>query len=371
LLVRGHSPSRRTPAHGSRTETSDAIAGRHRKGQALRERSPDAAADLLEVFAENATDVLWTLDVANERLEFVNPAFERAWGDSPGSPLRNYSSWLATIHPAERAVVTSGIERSVNGEASMLEFRVVRADGGVRSMRGTFFPIRDERGAIARVGGVAQDISGSGDSLVYVVDGEDAMRQHVVGLLREGGYVATAFASSRQFLEIVPALVPGCVVFLAMLPTADAAFVPSQLKARRIDLPVVVIGRSEGRVEVAVRTMRAGAADWLEMPVDARALLGAVASVVTISKQRLEAEAALELARSRVRAMPVREREVLQGLIAGKTNKEIARDCGISHRTIEVHRARAMQRLGARTVQEAVLLAIAAGLRRPEPAGEG
>ena len=109
--------------------------------------------------------------------------------------------------------------------------------------------------------------------------------------------------------------------------------------------------------------MKAGAVDYLELPHEPEQLLGAVASALADIREAAEQDRAAALAKARVAGMPPREREVLDGLLAGGTNKTIARDLKISPRTVEFHRAHIMERLGARTLPEAVLIAAAAGLR--------
>jgi FixJ family two-component response regulator len=134
------------------------------------------------------------------------------------------------------------------------------------------------------------------------------------------------------------------------------------VKARRIDLPIIVIGKSRGDVGLAVKAMKAGATDWLEAPCKEAELLAAVASALAGVQGTMVADRASELARTHVAEMTGRERDVLLGLVVGETNKVIARRLGISPRTVEMHRAHVMERLGARTLSEAVLLAASAGL---------
>jgi FixJ family two-component response regulator len=131
-------------------------------------------------------------------------------------------------------------------------------------------------------------------------------------------------------------------------------------------LPVIVLAASAGDVRLAVEAMKAGAAEWLEVPYDANALLTAIAATLADIRESAEQSLSVELARARIAAMSVRERQVLVGLLSGGTNKVIAKDLGISPRTVELHRANVMELLGVKTLPEAVLLATAAGLR-PKP----
>jgi FixJ family two-component response regulator len=242
------------------------------------------------------------------------------------------------------------------------------ADGAVRWIRDTLFPIRDPAGRVERVGGIAQDITVPGGSTVYVVDADPAACQALCLLLHEAGYSAKAFASGPEFLELATVLAPGCVVIeVRSSPTAGLAAL-RQLKAAGSLLPVIATGASDGDVRLAVQAMRAGAVDWLEMPYEPEALLGAIAAALASVHAAAEQNRRAELARARIASMSVRERQVLEGLLAGGTNKVIARDLGISPRTVELYRASVMERLGARTLPEAVLLAAAAGLGPKEVA---
>jgi FixJ family two-component response regulator len=128
-------------------------------------------------------------------------------------------------------------------------------------------------------------------------------------------------------------------------------------------LPVIVMGESGGGALFAVRAMKAGAVDYLEMPCSSETLLSAVATALADVQGAAERDRSLELARSRIAGLSPREREVLERLMAGGTNRTIAKDLGLSPRTIELHRSNLMERLGVRTIGEAVSVATTAGLR--------
>jgi FixJ family two-component response regulator len=233
----------------------------------------------------------------------------------------------------------------------------------VRWIRDTLFPIRDEQGRTWRLGGIAQDITAHGGTRVYVVGAEGAPRQRLSLLLGRAGYEVQPFDAARAFLDAAPALVPGCVVVDFATSGAMGPLVVRELKARRIGLPVVAVGESRGDVGAAVQAMKAGAVDWLEAPYGDDAMLAAVASALAGAVEAAEGDHAAELARTRIAALSGREREVLERLLAGGTNKTIARGLGLSPRTVEIHRAHVMESLGARTLADLVLLATAAGLR--------
>jgi RNA polymerase sigma factor (sigma-70 family) len=161
-------------------------------------------------------------------------------------------------------------------------------------------------------------------------------------------------------------LVPGGVVLDIRNPEAGELTIPRELKARRAGLPVIVIGEAHGDVAVGVRAMKAGAADFLDAPYNPDQLLDALAAAQANIRERAERDQATERVKALIAALPPREREVLDGLLAGGTNKVIARDLGLSPRTVEAHRARIMERLGAQNLPELVQIAMAAGLE-PKP----
>ena len=331
----------------------------------LAEAALQESEERFRLFAEHSTNVLWMIDAGTGRVEYLSAAYERVWGEPAGVLLgRHWDRWAGTVHPDDRDAAGGAMARVLRGEVVAAEYRIVRPDGAVRWVRDTFFPVRDARGTVLKAAGIAQDVTAHEGSLVYLVDGSEASRRDLALLLRGGGYDVKAFASARALRDVAPALAPGCVLLDARGPEAGGPTVPRELRARRVDLPVVVLGEGGG-VGPAVRAMKAGAADFVEMPCEPEALLAAVASALADIKEAAADDRSAALARERLAGLSGREREVLDGLLAGGTNKTIAKDLGISPRTVEVHRAHLMERLGARTLPEAVLVAAAAGVRPP------
>jgi PAS domain S-box-containing protein len=320
-------------------------------------------------FAEHSTDVLWILDAETLRMEYVSPAFERVWGRPTGA-IESRSQWIETIHPEDRARAFYATESVLRGETVIKEYRILRPDGSMRSIHATVFPIFEEHGKVQRIAGIARDISQHDGSMVYIVDGNEASRQELSLLLQGAGYQVSQFPSAEAFLDVAPVVVPGCVVLDARSPDAGGLTIPRELKGRRSGLPVIVLDEARGNIAVGVEAMKAGAVDFLEAPYQPEQLLEAVASANAGIREAGERNDAVELARARIAALSVREREVLDQLVVGGTNKTIARDLGISPRTVEAHRARIMERLGAQSLPELVQIAIAAGLRMPVRSGD-
>jgi PAS domain S-box-containing protein len=333
------------------------ITERRRAEAALRESD-----ERFRQFADNSSNTLWILDLATMNLEYLSPAFEAIWGETIESKLGDPSRWSRFVHPDDRERARGALDLVRLGDISTEEFRIVRSDGAVRWIRNTFFPIRDERGQIRRAGGIAQDITRHEGRFVYVVDADEPSRQDLTRGLRNAGYDVRAFPSGKAFLEVASALAAGCVVLDIRQPDAGGLTIPRELKARRIDLPLIVVGDAQGDVTFAVQVMKAGATDFLPIPYNPDELLTALASAAADISQADEHDQEANRARGRIAEMPVREREVLEGLLAGQTNKQIGRAIGISPRTVETHRAHVMQRLGARTIPELVRIAALAGV---------
>jgi PAS domain S-box-containing protein len=316
-------------------------------------------------FAENSSDVIWILDAEAQRLEYLNPGFRQTWGRPPEAALADIAVWKDSIHPEDRAAWAEILDQVVaQGAPITQEYRIVRPDGAVRWIRDTTFPILSGGGG-ARLGGIAHDISRHETLTVYLVEPHDVAREAKAKALRQAGHRVIVFRSEAAMLEIAAALGPGCV----FIRTDDAAPEPfglaRALKARGIDLPVIFEANLGRDVARAIGAMKAGAVDVLQAPADPEALQAAVASALAGLRQADQEDRAGETARAKIALMTIREREVLEGLVGGGTNKSIARSLGISPRTVEFHRARVMERLGVRTVPEVVMAATAAGIGPP------
>jgi PAS domain S-box-containing protein len=338
------------------------ITERRRAEAALRESE-----ERFRQFAENSINTLWILNFETMHLEYLSPAFEVVWGELREGALGDPSRWSRFLHPDDLQSARGALDLVRLGEAITEEFRIVRSDGAVRWIRNTFFPIRNAQGQIRRAGGIAQDITRYNGRFVYVVDAEETAHGGLSHLLRDAGYRVRVFSSGKSFLEAAPALAAGCVVLDICRSGADGLIVPRELKARRIGLPVIALGDAKGDVTFVVQVMKAGAVDFLPVPYGSDQLLAAVASAEAGTHEEDEQNQEADRARLRIAEMSEREREVLAGLLAGKTNKAIGRDIGLSPRTVETHRARVMQRLGVQTLSQAVLIATSAGFQSPSP----
>ena len=200
-----------------------------------------------------------------------------------------------------------------------------------------------------------------GTQLVHIVDDEEAIRRSAGFMLRTSGFAVETWESGGAFLHAAKAVDPGCVLLDVRMPEMDGLQVQRELAARGIALPVIVL-TGHGDVATAVEAMKNGAVDFLEKPFEKAALLRALeVGFHRIDHRRDELASARE-AQVRVAALTPRERDVLAGLARGHPNKTIAYDLGISPRTVEVHRANLMTKLGVASLSEALRIAFAAGL---------
>jgi two-component system response regulator FixJ len=202
----------------------------------------------------------------------------------------------------------------------------------------------------------------SGKSIVHIVDDEDAVRTSLATLLEIHGFATRVYQSGNEFLSKVDPAVPGCALIDLKMPGLDGIGLLRKMAESNIRVPVVMM-TGFGEVATAVKAMQAGAADFLEKPLDEAELLTILNRLVANSQVSAELDGLREQGQARLGRLTERERDVFNGLVMGKTNKGIALDLGISPRTVEIHRARVMEKLEARTLSDIVRLALALGLR--------
>jgi len=195
---------------------------------------------------------------------------------------------------------------------------------------------------------------------VHIVEDDGAVRRSLECLLHAAGFKSTAYETALSFLDAAPRVSAGCVLLDIRMPEMDGLDLQARLNRLGCPLPVIVMtGGCE--MEDAVRAMKAGAVDFIEKPFDDECLLGAIEEALAVSgrstRNRETAEAA-----ERIGTLSRRERQVVDALSTGRPNKVIAYELGISVRTVEVHRARMLERLGVRSLAEAIRLAVLATL---------
>jgi FixJ family two-component response regulator len=194
-------------------------------------------------------------------------------------------------------------------------------------------------------------------SIVLVVDDDLSVRRSLTRLLSSAGYTVEAFASARDFLDRARSQdVCGCVVLDIRMPGLSGLDLQHELKALTPALPIVFIsGHSD--VPTSVRAMKAGAVDFLTKPVDAKDLLSVVARAVKWNLEARTRYAELRELRRRAETLTPREREVMKLVVQGRLNKQAAAELGTVEKTIKVHRARVIQKMGVESLAELVRVA--------------
>jgi two-component system response regulator FixJ len=196
---------------------------------------------------------------------------------------------------------------------------------------------------------------------VYVIDDDPAMRDSLEFLLGSAGFSVTLFESAVSFLAALPGLDFGCVVSDVRMPDVDGIDLLRRLRAGGRKLPIVIM-TGHGDIPLAVEAMKLGALDFLEKPFDDARLIGMINLALKRNLDDAESEAIAGELAARIASLSPRERQVMDGLVAGLSNKLIARDYGISPRTIEVYRANVMTKMQAGSVSELVRLAMRGGV---------
>lgn len=311
-------------------------------------------------FAENSSNLLWIADPAAGAIVYRSSAFERIWGEPSEAVPVDLDAWMEHVHPDDRPGVARALEIVTAGEVAQYEYRIIRpGDGGVRWLRDTSFPIRDDRGRITRIGGIAEDLTQEDVRQVYIVSARAVEARHLAALVRAVDHHARIFERAAAFLDIAPVLAPGCVLVDLRKARDDMLSIPRELKARSIALPTVTLDDPLAGTDAAVAAMKAGAVDHI-LCGDEAALRDKLRAVLAECHAVVRPAARDEEASAQIARLTPREREVLVGLVDGGTNKVIAQTLGISPRTIELHRAQVMSKLGAGNLTELVQIALAA-----------
>jgi two-component system, LuxR family, response regulator FixJ len=196
------------------------------------------------------------------------------------------------------------------------------------------------------------------DAVIHVIDDDEAVRQALAFLLTSSGFAVRVYGTAMAFLEAIPSLQPGCVITDVRMPVMSGLELQRQLKRLKVGLPVIVM-TGHGDVPLAVEAMKAGAADFIEKPFHDEVLIAAIRIALDSSDENLTRKNELEIIRTRLKALTAREIEVLDALVSGNTNKAIAFDLKISARTVEVHRANLMTKMGASNLSSLVRMVFA------------
>tara|TARA_R110000787_G_scaffold205346_1_gene315766 strand:- start:1226 stop:1855 length:630 start_codon:yes stop_codon:yes gene_type:complete len=198
-------------------------------------------------------------------------------------------------------------------------------------------------------------------NIVCIVDDDEAVRESLQILLETMGYAVHTFESGPDFLEACGTLEAGCVLLDVRMPRMNGLEVQKRLKDITPELPVIIV-TGHGDVTMAVQAMREGATDFIEKPFQEDALLASIEHALTLAEQAQRRSETIAAVKSCLETLTAREREVFDQLIVGHANKVIARILDCSPRTVEIHRARVMDKMEAASVAHLVRMALTAGI---------
>ena len=196
---------------------------------------------------------------------------------------------------------------------------------------------------------------------VHVIDDDQAMRESLDFLLGVQGFSVALYSSAAEFLAALPGLpAEGCILSDISMPGMSGIELVRRLKERGAKLPIILM-TGHADVPMAVEAMKAGISDFIEKPFAQDVLLDAVKAALTRGGEAADGDSD-QAAQDRIAHLSPRETDVLKGVVAGKANKIIAYELGISPRTVEIYRANLMSKTGARNLSELMRIALAAGL---------
>src|SRR5215831_16320566 len=206
------------------------------------------------------------------------------------------------------------------------------------------------------------------DTIVHVIDDDEAVRQSIEFLLGTSGITARTYDSASAFLNALPTIGSGCIITDVRMPGISGIDLLRRLGEMRIKMPVIVI-TGHGDVPLAVEAMKIGAIDFLEKPFADDLLLASVQAALNRSQENAARDAERAQVQARLATLTNREREVLEGLVVGKPNKVIAGDLAISPRTVEIYRANVMTKMEAASLSELVRMALVVGVTKSGTGG--
>ncbi len=203
------------------------------------------------------------------------------------------------------------------------------------------------------------------EGTIFIVDDDREVRQAVALLMESVGLPVETYASADEFLDRFDPDRPGCLVLDVRMPGMSGLELQARLAAEAMHPPVIII-TGHGDVPMAVRAVRAGAVDFIEKPFNDQALLDSVHRALELdARQRGQARELAEI-RRRLDALTPRERQVLELVVRGLRNKMIAAELGVSQSTVEAHRARVMEKTGARTLSDLMRMVLSLELAEEE-----
>lgn len=202
------------------------------------------------------------------------------------------------------------------------------------------------------------------NAVVHLIDDDEAVRQALAFLLATAGHAVRVYESAEAFLAVATVAQAGCIVSDVRMPGMDGIALQRRLREIGIPLPVVIM-TGHADVPLAVEAMKAGAVDFIEKPFDDEVLLSAIRIALSRQDAASQRDTEKKRTRSKIDSLSERERQVLGGLVAGHPNKTIAYDLELSPRTVEVHRANLMNKMGAASLSDLVRMVLMSERQEP------
>jgi two-component system response regulator FixJ len=199
------------------------------------------------------------------------------------------------------------------------------------------------------------------DVTIHVIDDDQAARDSLAFLLKTAKLPVKSYESASAFLDVAPGIKSGCIITDVRMPEIDGIELLRRLKKLKVNVPVIVL-TGHGDVPLAVEAMKIGALDFLEKPFNDEVMLASIRLALDRQEQETGRQAERADIENRLAALSNRERDVLEGLVAGRANKQIAFDLGISPRTVEIYRANLMTKMQAANLSNLVRMALIAGI---------
>ena len=291
----------------------------------------------------------------------INPEPRRCWALPADGGSISWDTWADTVHPDDRVQFRAAFDRATGGATAQVKFRRLTEIGPGRRFQLTAFPVASEDGGGVRIGGLVVEVGQGVDSRVYLVDSDQGRQNALAHALSRRGFRVRTFDSTVELERVCDYLLPGCVILgvsADVEPTLKAA---ASLK-RTPQLTWLAVGKFESRLSDVVKLMKLGASDVLSDPTPETVVAASQAALALVKPEKGEQPPGGGDARQRIGQLTRREREVLDGLIAGGTNKTIAIKLSLSPRTVETHRSHLMDRLGVSTLADLIRLASEAGI---------
>lgn len=311
--------------------------------------------DLLHRFYESDATLMWTGVVATREIEAMNPRCREAWGLPADDGPTVWEDWLAFAHPDDRPQLSNLFDRAAAGDVAQARFRSISSTGAMRRFHATGFGIPNASDGRKRVGGLVVEVASNDDPRVYLIDSEPASQNALFHGLTRKGFRVRAFDDAAEFQKISSDLAPGCAILVVRGDIEQSLKTAAILKSNR-SLPWIAIGDLQDRLHDVIALMKLGAADILTSPGPDDVAAASHAALAVAFGKAAESRAPAD-ARQKIMQLSQRERQVFEGLVAGGTNKTIAKELDLSPRTVETHRAHLMDRLGVGTLADLVRLA--------------